>query len=114
MSSIITQKEPQKHDWVYLVPVLGHLHMNQLKTILKIMNKLMLEPLGKKVLNFKSPKAYQFLVNTKDTHKVYQTLQILLFGTAAEFCKKYIQSCIQKQINVNLERFLNFISDIEN
>ena len=78
------------------------------------MNKLMLEPLGKKVLNFKSPKAYQFLVNAKDTHKVYQTLQILLFGREAEFRKKYIQSCIQKQINVNLQRFLNFISEIEN
>ena len=48
--------------------------MNQLKTILKIMDEIMLEPLGKEVLNFKSPKAYQFQVNAKDTHKAYQTL----------------------------------------
>ena len=114
MASIITQKEPQKCDWVYLVPGLAHLHMNPLKTILQIMDKIMLEPLGKKVLKFKSPKAYQFLVNAKDTHKTYQTFQILLFRTAAEFCKKYIQSCIQKQINVTPQRFLDFISDIEN
>ena len=57
MSSIITQKEPQKRNWVYIVPGLGHLHMNQLKTSLEIMDKLMLEPLGKEVLKFKSPKA---------------------------------------------------------
>ena len=32
--------------------------LNQpVKTILKIMDKIMLEPLGKEVLNFKSPKA---------------------------------------------------------
>ena len=71
MASIITQKQPQKCDWVYLVPGLGHLHMNQLKTILKIMDEIMLELLGKKVLNFKSPKAYQFLANAKHTHKAY-------------------------------------------
>ena len=92
MASIMAQKEPQKYDWVYLVPGLGHLHMNQLITILKIMDTIMLQPLGKKVLNFKSPKAYQFVVHVKDTQKAYQTLLILLFGTTAEFRKKYIQS----------------------
>ena len=92
MASIMTQKEPQKYDWVYFVPGLGHLHMNQLITILKIMDTIMLQPLGKEVLNFKSPKAYQFVVHVKDTQKAYQTLLILLFGTAAEFRKKYIQS----------------------
>ena len=68
MANIITQKKPQRYDWVYLVPGLGHYDMNRLKTILKIMDKIMLEPLGKEVLNFKSPMTYQFLVNAKDTY----------------------------------------------
>jgi len=45
--------------------------------------------LGKEVLNFTSQKAYQFFVDAKDTHKSWQTLQILLFGTAMELVKCY-------------------------
>ena len=55
----IGEPKPQKYDWVYLVPGLGHLHMNQLKTILKIMDKIMLEPSGKEVLNI----SYQRHIN---------------------------------------------------
>ena len=36
------------------------------------------------------------------------------FGTAAEFCKRYIQLCTEKQVNVAPRGFLDFISDIEN
>ena len=51
MASIITQKEPQMYDWVYFAPSLVHFHMNQLKTILDIMDKAMLEPVGKLFLS---------------------------------------------------------------
>ena len=50
-----------------MVPGLGHLHMNQLKTIFKILDTVILEALGKDVLNFQSPKAYDFFVSAKDT-----------------------------------------------
>ena len=33
------------------------------------MNKILLEPLGKEVLTFKSQKTYPFVVHTKDTNK---------------------------------------------
>ena len=94
---------------VYPVPGLGHLHMNQLKTVLNIMNKIMLEPLGKQALKLKSPKAYKFLVNARDTHKAYQTLLILVFGTAAEICLKNVQSCTEKKVNVTQQGLLHFI-----
>ena len=76
MANVIVQKETEKYDWVYLVPGLGHLHMNQLKTIFKILDRIMLEPLGKEILHFDSPKAYKFFIDAKDTHKAFQTLQI--------------------------------------
>ena len=47
----------------------------------------MLEPLGKEILHFDSPKASKFFIDAKDTHKAFQTLSILLHGTSAEFCK---------------------------
>ena len=49
MANVIVQKETEKYDWVYLVPGLGHLHMNQLKTIFKILDRIMLKPLGKEI-----------------------------------------------------------------
>ena len=91
---IIRQNE--EYDWVTLVPGLGHLHMNQLKTLFKIIDKIMLEPLAKEVLHFGSSKAYAFFVNCKDTQKSFQALQIFLHGTVSEFCHQYIKFCADK------------------
>ena len=74
----------------------------------------MLEPLGKELLHFDSPKAYTFFIDVKDTHKAFQTLQILLHGTSAEFCKIYIDYCERNLLSVSLEEFLKFLSDNEN
>ena len=87
MANVIVQKETEKYDWVYLAPGLRHLHMNQLKTIFKTLDRIMLEPLGKEILHFDSPKASKFFIDAKDTHKAFQTLSLLLHGTSAEFCK---------------------------
>ena len=72
-----------------MVPGLGHLHMNQLKTIFKILDSIILEPLGKDVLNFQSPKAYSYLVDAKDTHKSWETIQTLLYGTCMELILEF-------------------------
>ena len=56
-------ENPIEYEWVSLVP--GHLHMNQLKTLFKIIDQIILEPLGKEFLNFQSQKAYQYLVDAK-------------------------------------------------
>ena len=53
------------------------------------MDDVMLEPLGKEVLKFQSPQAYKFFINAKDTHKSWQTLQILLIGTTLEMIKQF-------------------------
>ena len=74
----------------------------------------MLEPLGKELLHFDSPKAYTFFIDVKDTHKAFQTLQILLHGTSAEFCKIYIDYCKRNMLSVSPEEFLKFLSDNEN
>ena len=65
--------------------------MNQMKTILRIANDVLLEPLGKKVLNFNSNKVYDYFVNAKDTHKSWQAIQVLLFETTLELLREYIR-----------------------
>ena len=89
MVSKLIEKYPSKYDWLCVVPGLEHLHMNQLKTLFKVLDYILLEPLSKEALHLTSPKAYQYFVEPKDTHKLYQALQILLHGTTAEFCRHY-------------------------
>ena len=84
LSERLANEDPKGYDWAHFVPGLGHLHMNMMKTIFKILDTVILEPLGKEVLNFESPKAYSFFINAKDNHKSWQTIQILLFGTVMD------------------------------
>ena len=68
-----------------MISGLGHLHMNQIKTLLKVIDNIIPDPLGKDVLCFESPSAYKYCVECKDTHKAYQSLLVLLEGTASGF-----------------------------
>lgn len=89
LSERIINREVERFDFAAMVPGLGHLHMNQQKTLFKILDEIMLEPLGKDVLNFISPNAYQFFINAKDTHKSWQAVQVLLLGTTLELIRQY-------------------------
>ena len=88
--SKLVEMDPEKYGWLLLVPGLGHLHMNQQKTIFKILDEIVLEALGKEVLNFQSPKAYKFFVDAKDTHKTWEGLQVLLIGSSLELMRQYL------------------------
>ena len=72
-----------------MVPGLGHLHMNQQKTVFKILDKILLEPLAKDVLHFNTQAGYQCFVDSKDTHKSWQAIQVLLIGTTLELIRQY-------------------------
>ena len=65
------------------------MHMNQQKTIFKILDDIILEPLAEEVLNFESLKAYSFFVDAKDTHKTWQSLQVLLIWCSLELIREY-------------------------
>ena len=97
LANRIIDESSEVYDWVSLIPGLGHLHMNEIKTLFKVLDKILLEPLGKEVLNFDSPKAYKFFTDAKDTHKSFQTLQILLHGTASEMVRNYLLSCKENE-----------------
>ena len=97
-------KDPEKYDWCSLVSGMGHLHMNQQKTLFKVLDDILLEPLGKDVLKFKSPNAYQFFISAGDTHKSFQTIQVLLFGTVMELYCQYKKETENSIISV--ENFL--------
>ena len=100
LSERIAERNPDFYDFVHFVPGLGHMHMNQLKTIFRILDEILLEPLGADVLNFNSKKAYDFFVNAKDTHKSWQTLQVLLIGSTMELIHQYLNDTLEADTNV--------------
>ena len=104
----------ERHEWAVLVPGLGHLHMNQMKTLFKVLDKVLLEPLGKEVLHFESPKAYNFFLNAKDTHKTFQALEILLHGTTMEFCHLYIDKHTSPVNPPSVSGFIAWLANNEN
>ena len=113
LSERIAENSPDEFDFASFVPGLGHLHMNQMQTIFRILDRVILEPLGKEVLNFQSPKAYDFFINAKDTHKSWQTVKVLLFGTTLELCKLYLQEA--ESINsAYVVGFLEWVADHRN
>ena len=66
-----------------------------------------LEPLGKEVLKFQSAKAYKFFIDAKDTHKSWQTLQIVLIGTTLELIKQFKQGSLEQ----DPLKFLSWLSE---
>ena len=113
MASIIIDSNKEEFDWLSLIPGFGHLHMNQLKTLFKVCDNILLEPLGKEVLYFESPKAYSYFIEAKDTHKAYQSLEVLLHG-ACEFAAQYIQYCKEKLLAPSATGFMEWTTCIEN
>ena len=88
-----------KYDMVLLVSGLGHQHMNQLKTLFKALNEIILERFGKVVLNFRL--AYCYFVNASDTYKSFKALEVLLHGITSEIYHEFSNFVIWlKQISV--------------
>ena len=83
------QNNPEKYDWVSIVSGKGHLNMNQLKTFFTVLDKIMLEPLGKMVLNFETQQAYNYFRQCKDNHKAWQAFEVFLHGTIMELIRLY-------------------------
>ena len=58
MASNLKESSPEEYGWLSLVPGLGHLYMNQIKTFFRVIEHIILEPLAH-LLNFKSANAYE-------------------------------------------------------
>ena len=80
---------------------LGHLYMNQQKTLFNIGRDILLEPLAKEVLNFESPNALDCFFKSTDTHKANQSLEIFLYGTALEMVYEYVAQTDEEQPTVD-------------
>ena len=110
LASRIIEENETEFGWAAMLPGLGHLHMNQLKTLFKVVDQIFLEPLGKEVLNFTTPKAYQYFRDAKDTHKSFQSLEIMLHGTTCELMHEYVGTTASPTAN----GFINWVSSHEN
>ncbi|XP_057303732.1 uncharacterized protein LOC130641092 [Hydractinia symbiolongicarpus] len=91
MTSRLIEADKDEFDWITLLPGLGHLNMNQVKGYFKVLDNICLEPLGRDILNFKSPKAYSFFKDCKDNHKAWEAFEVFLHGTMLELIYKYSQ-----------------------
>ena len=96
------------YEWVAMSNGLGHLYMNQQKTLFNITRDIILEPLAEEVLNFDSPNALLYFFKCADTHKTNQSLEIFLYGTALEMVFIYITN-ISDELTV--EGFLEWNSN---
>ena len=71
-------------SWILTVSGKGRLNVNQIKTLFKILDEIILEPVGKEVLDFNTVKSYRYFIDCKDNHKAWQTFQNFLHGTTME------------------------------
>ena len=85
----IIDEEREKYDWVVLVSGKGHLNMNQVKTLFRILDYVCGDVLGEEVLKFNTPKSYRYFFDCKDNHKAWQGLEIFLHGTTMELIHLY-------------------------
>ena len=67
----IIVKDGESYEWVSMFPGSGHLNMNQITSLFRLLDKICIQPLGKDVLNLKCVNAFQFLNNAKDSHKYW-------------------------------------------
>lgn len=91
MASRLIEADKNEFDWITLLPGLGHLNMSQVKGYFKVLDNICLAPLGRDILNFKSPKAYSFFKDCKDNHKAWEAFEVFLHGTMLELIYKYSQ-----------------------
>lgn len=71
--------------------------MNQIKMPFKILDKIILEPLGKEVLDFKTVKSYQYFIDCKDNHKAWQAFEITLHGTNMGLIRLIRLCCLESE-----------------
>ena len=101
IASRLIESDVGKYDWVAMSSGLGHLYMNQQKTLFNIGRNILLEPLAKEVLNFESPNALDCFFKSTDTHKANQSLEIFLYGTALEMVYEYVAQTDEEQPTVD-------------
>ena len=101
IASRLIESDVGKYDWVAMSSGLGHLYMNQQKTLFNIGRDILLEPLAKEVLNFESPNALDCFFKSTDTHKANQSLEIFLYGTALEMVYEYVAQTDEEQPTVD-------------
>ena len=101
----LIDSDPVKYQWVAMSYGLGHLYMNQIKTFFSVCKSIFLEELARDVLHFQMPNALNHFFRCSDTHKSYQALEVLLYGTTCDMLHSYVKQCDSEP---SVEGFLSF------
>ena len=107
----LLKQNPCQYDWVSLVSGGGHINMNWLKTYFKVLEKIILEPLGKEILKYDTQKSFDYFIQCKDNHKAWQAFDIFLNGTIMELIRIY---CAETDDTPTPYGFLEWQSTLEN
>ena len=105
IASRVIDSDPERYKWVAMSNGLGHLYMNQMKTLFSVCRSVLLEELAKDVLHFQSPNALKYFFKCSDTHKTYQAMEVLLYGTTMEMAHSYVNEC---ESEPSVEGFFNW------
>ena len=70
----------------------GHHYTNEIKTLFKVLEPIIIESLIREVLKFESPSAYSYFMKSSDTHKAYQALEVFVIGTALKMIQLYVNN----------------------
>ena len=76
--------------------------MNEKKTLFKVLELIILEPVIREVLKFESLAAYAYFMKCSDTHKAYQALKVFVIGTAPKMIQIYLNNSTHRIISINL------------
>ena len=85
--------------------------MNLLKTYFKVLEKIILEPLGKEILKHDTQKSFDYFIQCKDNQKAWQVFDIFLNGTIMELIRI---CCAEADDTPTPYDILEWLSTLEN
>ncbi|XP_069103763.1 uncharacterized protein [Argopecten irradians] len=97
---------------ILLQPGLGHVEINMVKCMFKLLWEVFFKDLAK-MLGFNSPKAQLAAKSASDHHKSFQMVEIALFGMADELLVPYFRDRVERGKEVSATDYLsNWVSEV--
>ena len=106
--------EPKKvYDWVLLRPGLGHVEMNSVKALFRLLWVPILRHVAS-LLGFKSGPAQAFIKNCGNNHVSWQLVCVLRESVCRELAVLYVRECLSESSSPSSSAFLNWATGVKN
>ena len=105
---------PKKiYDWVLLRPGLGHIEMNSIKVLFRILWVPILRHVAGQ-LGFKSGPAQSFIQNCGNNHVSWQLVCVLRDAVCKELAVPFVRECLSQGIRPEAAGFINWTTQVVN